>query len=75
MSQNLAGIISSCVFRDQDAPVYKPALITIACTEGVFMVLCMGVRMHFARLTRKLDNGKMIFVSRGIARPEYRYAV
>jgi hypothetical protein len=27
---NLAGIISSAVFREQDAPVYKPALINVA---------------------------------------------
>ncbi|KAK4541578.1 hypothetical protein LTR36_007875 [Oleoguttula mirabilis] len=75
MGQNIAGVISSSVFRDQDAPVYKPALITIACTEGMFIVLCLGLRTHFARLNKKLDRGEVVHVSHGIARPEYRYAV
>lgn len=75
MGQNLAGIISSAVFRDQDAPVYKPALITVACCQATFMVVCLGLREHFRRLNKKLDSGEVVHVSGGKERPEYRYAV
>lgn len=75
MAQNLAGIISSSVFRDQDAPIYKPALITIACCQGVFMVICLGLREHFRRLNKKLQANEIVHVSGGKERPEYRYAL
>ncbi|OTB10516.1 hypothetical protein K445DRAFT_309348 [Daldinia sp. EC12] len=75
MAQNLAGIISSAVFRAQDAPVYKPALITVACCQAVFMVLCLGLREYFRRLNRKLECGDAVHVSGGKVRPEYRYAL
>ncbi|KAH8652246.1 major facilitator superfamily domain-containing protein [Xylariales sp. PMI_506] len=75
MAQNLAGIISSAVFRDQDAPVYKPALITVACFQAAFMVVCLGLREHFRRLNKKLDSGELVHISGGKERPEYRYAL
>ena len=73
--QNIAGIISSCAFRAQDAPVYKPALITIACCQAAFMIVCLGVREYYRRLNKKLDSGELVHVSGGKERPEYRYAV
>ncbi|KAL2216043.1 major facilitator superfamily domain-containing protein [Thermoascus aurantiacus ATCC 26904] len=42
MFQNLGGIISSAVYRAQDAPVYRPALITVSDFQGVFIVICLG---------------------------------
>ncbi|KAI1077230.1 MFS general substrate transporter [Whalleya microplaca] len=75
MAQNLGGIISSAVFREQDAPVYKPALITVACCQGSFIVICLGLREHFRRLNKKLDNGEVVHVSGGKERPLYRYAL
>ncbi|KAI0122759.1 MFS general substrate transporter [Daldinia grandis] len=75
MAQNLAGIISSAVFRTQDAPVYKPALITVACCQAAFMVICLGLREHFRRLNKKLDNGEVVYISGGKERPGYRYAL
>ncbi|KAI1103726.1 MFS general substrate transporter [Jackrogersella minutella] len=75
MAQNLAGIISSAVFREQDAPIYKPALITAACCQAVFMALCLGLREHFRRLNKKLDSGEIVYFSGGRERPEYRYAL
>ncbi|KAK7226899.1 hypothetical protein V2G26_014902 [Clonostachys chloroleuca] len=74
MAQNLAGIISSAVFRAQDAPVYKPALITVACFQAAFMIICLGLREHFRRLNKKLDKGEIVHVSGGKERPGYRYA-
>lgn len=73
--QNIAGIISSNAFRAQDAPVYKPALITVACCQAVFMVICLGVREYYRRLNKKLDSGEIVHISGGKERPEYRYAV
>ncbi|KAI1773189.1 MFS general substrate transporter [Hypoxylon cercidicola] len=75
MAQNLAGIISSAVFRAEDAPVYKPALITVACCQAVFIVVCLGLREHFRRLNKKLERGEIVHVSGGKERPEYRYAL
>lgn len=75
MGQNLAGIISSSVFRAQDAPVYKPALITIACCQAAFMIICLALREHFRRLNKKLESGEVVHVSGGRERPGYRYAL
>jgi hypothetical protein len=75
MGQNLAGIISSAVFRTEDAPIYKTALITVACFQAAFMVVCLGLREYFRRLNKKLDNGEVVHVSGGKERPEYRYAL
>ena len=74
-AQNLAGIISSCVFREQDAPIYRPALITVACCQGAFMAVCLGLREHFRRENKKLDSGETVRVCGGKERPEYRYAL
>lgn len=75
MAQNLAGIISSSVFRQQDAPVYKPALITVACCQATFIVVCLLLRGHFSRLNKKLASGEVVHVSGGRERPNYRFAV
>lgn len=75
MAQNLAGIISSSVFRAKDAPIYKPALITVASCQAAFMVVCLGMREYYRRLNKKLDSGETVYVSGGVERPEYRYAL
>lgn len=74
MAQNLAGIISSAVFRAQDAPVYQPALVTVACCQAVFMVICLGLKENYRRLNNKLDSGEIVHISGGKERPGYRYA-
>lgn len=75
MAQNLGGVISSLVFRNEDAPIYKPALITVACCQGVFIVACLALRRYFAQLNRKIDSGVIPFADGMGKRPEYRYAV
>lgn len=56
MSQNLGGIVSSGVYREQDAPAYRPALITVSgCLVG-FLVICGYMRVVYARLNRRLDG-------------------
>ncbi|KAI1759520.1 MFS general substrate transporter [Hypoxylon sp. FL1150] len=75
MAQNLGGVISSLVFRNEDAPVYKPALVTVACCQGVFIVACLTLRRYFVQLNRKIDSGVIPFADGMAKRPEYRYAV
>ncbi len=56
MSQNLGGIVSSGVYREQDAPTYRPALITVSgCLVG-FLGICGYMRVVYARLNRRLHG-------------------
>ncbi|KUJ11265.1 MFS general substrate transporter [Mollisia scopiformis] len=75
MGQNFAGIISSAVFRAQDAPVYKPALVTVAVTQGVFIVICLLQRQYYARINKKLDRGEIGHVAGMELNPSFRYAL
>ncbi|KAM5343978.1 hypothetical protein ACJ41O_012515 [Fusarium nematophilum] len=49
MGQNLAGIVSSLIFRAQDAPIYRPSLVTAAVCQGGYLVVAMGLRQYYAR--------------------------
>jgi hypothetical protein len=60
MLMNLAGIISSAVFREQDAPVYKPALIIVATFQGCYIVMALVVRVYYTRLNKKIENGEHV---------------
>lgn len=75
MAMNLAGIVSSVSFRDEDAPVYRPALITVGITQGVFVVICLAMRQYYVALNRKLDRGEIPHAPGMEARPQYRYAI
>lgn len=72
---NLAGIISSKTFRDQDAPVYRPALVTVGVTQGVFIVVALAMRWYYAKENKKLDSGEIAHAPGMENRPQYRYAV
>ncbi|KAF2811329.1 MFS general substrate transporter [Mytilinidion resinicola] len=75
MGQNLAGIISSVAFRAQDAPTYKPALVTVASCQAAFIVVCLSLREYYRRENKKLESGEVVHFSGGKERPEYRYAL
>ncbi|KAF9872286.1 hypothetical protein CkaCkLH20_10113 [Colletotrichum karsti] len=75
MAMNLAGVISSMVFRREDAPVYRPALITVGVTQGVFIIACLALRQYYVRLNKKLDSGELPYAPGMEARPGYRYAI
>ncbi|KAI1074217.1 MFS general substrate transporter [Whalleya microplaca] len=75
MAMNLAGIISSLTYRDEDAPVYRPALVTCGCTQGVFIVTALLTRHYYATLNKKLDSGELSHAPGMEARSGYRYAV
>lgn len=74
MSQNLAGIVSSLVFRNQDAPVFRPALITAAVCQAGYIVLALILRQYYARLNKKVDSGG-VQIAGMEKNPGYRYAV
>ncbi|KAL3491509.1 major facilitator superfamily domain-containing protein [Aspergillus germanicus] len=57
MFQNLGGIVSSGVYRAQDAPIYRPALLTVSGCLGGFLVITVMMRFVYARLNRKLREG------------------
>lgn len=58
--QNLGGIISSGVYRAQDAPTYRPALITVSVFQAAFIVVCFAMRVVYWRLNRQLAEGKVV---------------
>ena len=75
MAQNLAGIVSSLIFRNQDAPVYKPALITAAVCQGFYIIGAVVLRQYYARLNSKLDRGDIPNAPGMEENPNYRYAI
>lgn len=75
LGQNLAGIVSSLVFRNQDAPVYKPALITAAVCQGGYLIVAMALRQYYVRLNRKIDRGEVAHAEGMDNNPDYRYAI
>lgn len=72
---NLAGIVSSKTWRDQDAPVYRPALITVGVTQGVFIIVAMAMRQYYVRQNKKLDSGELKHAPGMENRPQYRFAI
>lgn len=75
MSQNLAGIVSSLVFRNQDAPIFKPALITAAVCQGGYIIAALGLRQYYVRQNRKIDQGEIEHAEGMEKNPGYRYAI
>ncbi|KAI1775647.1 MFS general substrate transporter [Hypoxylon cercidicola] len=75
MAMNLAGVVSSLIYRAEDAPVYRPALITVGCTQGVFIITAVLMRQYYVRLNKKIDSGELSSAPGMENRPDYRYAV
>ncbi|KAL3458117.1 major facilitator superfamily domain-containing protein [Aspergillus heterothallicus] len=57
MFQNLGGIVSSAVYRAQDAPIYRPALLTVSGCLGGFLVITAIMRFVYSGLNRGLREG------------------
>ena len=59
---NVMGLVSSNIFRTQDAPRYEPALITTACfgAAGALITLCMGMFMIWDNRRRDRRSGVKI---------------
>lgn len=54
----LGGFVSSGAYRAQDAPTYRPALITVFVCRHGFVVICAGMRVLYARMNQDLARGK-----------------
>lgn len=56
---NLMGVVSSNIFRNQDAPKYFPALITTAAFggTGILLTLCLGFWMMWDNKRRDREQG------------------
>ncbi|KAI1763201.1 MFS general substrate transporter [Hypoxylon sp. FL1150] len=75
MAMNLAGIVSSLTYKTEDAPVYRPALITVGCSRGVFILAAVAMRQYYVKLNKKIDSGELPCAPGMESRPEYRYAI
>ncbi|KAI1373214.1 MFS general substrate transporter [Hypoxylon crocopeplum] len=75
MAMNMAGVVSSLIYRAEDAPVYRPALVTVGCTQGVFVVTALAMRQYYVRMNKKIDSGEIPCAPGMEVRPEYRYAI
>lgn len=58
----LGGFVSSGAYRAQDAPTYRPALITVFVCRPGFVVICAGMRVLYARMNQDLARGKRVVV-------------
>jgi hypothetical protein len=72
---NLAGIISSVSFRDNEAPVYKSALVLAGATQAGFAATALAMRFYYVHMNKKLDTGVIPYAPGMSKRPSYRYAV
>ncbi|KAK6075179.1 vitamin H transporter protein [Seiridium cupressi] len=54
--QNLGGIISSVVFRSEDAPVYRPALVTSGVFQGCVVLLATTGWLWYWHLNKKQNK-------------------
>lgn len=62
MCTNLGGIVSSNAYRAQDAPTYRPALITVFLCQAVFVVICGWMRIVYVRMNAELARGGTLIV-------------
>ncbi|KAF9885366.1 hypothetical protein FE257_012983 [Aspergillus nanangensis] len=55
----LGGIIASLVFRQQDAPQYRPGIIVVIALQALTIVIVAKNVWYFLRQNRKADEGKL----------------
>lgn len=73
--QNIGGILSSAVFRNQYAPVYAPALITVAICQGLLLLALLFMRQFYVYQNRRLARG-VLAPPKGLENnPDFRYAI
>jgi len=56
----IGGIISSLVFRQQDAPQYKPGLIVVVALQALTIVLVGKNLWYFSVQNRRADEGRLV---------------
>jgi hypothetical protein len=80
---NLMGVVSSNIFRNQDAPEYLPALATTAAfgATGLLLTLLLGAYMMIDNKRRNAKLGRVVRpqdvsteqLREGPASPEFRW--
>lgn len=73
--QNIGGILSSALFRDEYQPVYKPALIAVATCQGLLLVALLVMRQVYVILNKKLERGEIDPPEGMEKNSSFRYAV
>ena len=56
----IGGIASSLIFRQEDAPGYRPAMITVLCTQAVTVLHVLKNFWVFWRGNREADRGEIV---------------
>lgn len=54
----LGGIIGSLVFREHDAPQYRPGLWAAITSQLITIVIVLGLTVKFKRDNKKVDRGE-----------------
>ncbi|KAI7975137.1 hypothetical protein EIK77_002160 [Talaromyces pinophilus] len=73
--QNIGGILSSAVFRSQYAPVYAPALITVAICQGLLLVALIAMRQYYVLQNKKLARGELAPPKEMENNHDFKYAI
>ncbi|PGH11013.1 hypothetical protein AJ80_07289 [Polytolypa hystricis UAMH7299] len=56
----IGGIAATLIFRQQDAPGYRPAMITVLCTQAVTVLHIVKNFWVFWRNNRKAEKGEIV---------------
>ncbi|EME43430.1 hypothetical protein DOTSEDRAFT_54250 [Dothistroma septosporum NZE10] len=59
-ASGISGIIAANIFRQQDAPEYKPAIITVIVLNGLSVLHVVKNFYVYARMNRKADRGELV---------------
>ncbi|KAB8278327.1 major facilitator superfamily domain-containing protein [Aspergillus minisclerotigenes] len=67
----IGGIVSSLVFRSQDAPGYRPGMWTTIACNLLMLVIVAAMSLWFRRSNREADRGERVIEGS----PEFRYTI
>ncbi|KAL1960550.1 hypothetical protein VTO42DRAFT_7129 [Malbranchea cinnamomea] len=56
----IGGIAASLIFRQEDAPAYRPAMITVLCTQALTVLHIIKNFWVYWRNNRKADKGEIV---------------
>jgi len=56
----VGGIIGSSVFRDQDAPKYRPGIMSCMIASGLVIILVVALDFKFWRANKRAEAGGKI---------------
>lgn len=59
-ASGISGIIAATIFRQQDAPSYRPALITVIVLNVISILHVLKNFYVYSRINRKADRGEIV---------------